>query len=1028
MSIIHPGFEFQPWDTGGYIVNADYDSADSFDAFTIYGWELPSNQAYRFLYIALPRPITLNKISFYLTLVGAPLGTSSNYFIVYGPSNIILFRGNVNVQDAEGYVNINIPQAQYNVLSLFIGTSRYGVNIREMKLYEPIPQPPPPPAPAPIVSPAQAPTFAPAPIGTPPAPVPTPSFSPSIIQSMSEPPTIDYPTIPLTGNISNGCIASASSVFNFDEGTYGAFRAFDDNIVTEWIPREYSSTTDTTGTVHTGAWVQIKLPYPILLYKYRARIGDTVSKLFGSNDGTSWTWIDCNQAQTTDGLFASFIYTPKQKVTTRFSYFRLLNNIRVYNLRLIELQSDTIIPPPAQPPAPTFAPAPAPTFSPAPAPAPAPTQKVFGSLVTASATVTTNGTIVVSGTGYDYFTHVRIVGTNLIFEKSTVSYNSRSGTTISGTFLGVSSWPYSVNTSVQIQIGIMYSPGPVSSTLNPAALGTWGGSTLTTANFGSSVITVLDLNTFTYTESSGVTPICIYNEKYNDIFIHRISGTSLLTKGPSNQLSRRIIGTWTSPSGLKVSIYNTSGTSYVTHNSGGYYESGPINSILDPLTFLKNSRAYNIDKISLNLNDGNLTIYTYDSLTGAPYSASYITYTKESDNVQGSFSDLQGTYSGTVTFGDGPHTGVTGYIGNRMYTRPRDDEIRDADTYELLYTVIAPGVLRDSKGQIYTAPPPPPTLEHPTIPLTSDISNGYKVSAKSTVDGLHPYYAFDNNPSTSWQPFNADDWIQIQLPYPILLQKYKKNSGYTRSGLLYGSNDGISWTYIDCNIIDTAVWANVECIPKQPLTTKFSYFAIQNGKRITDIRLVEILSDTPAPVPAPTFAPAPAPSPTFAPAPAPGMVASAPVPAPTGTPPAPGMVASAPVPAPTGTPPVPGMVASAPAPVPAPIGTPPVTAPVPAPMFALAPTGTPPGMTQPQTGQTYSTTYVSDTLTFRRKRDGTPKTVKYVFYMNGSGNRFVDSSLRKEAFTYQLEGSRIQLNYTGGIRTVTSVKTIPGTQ
>ena len=133
-------------------------------------------------------------------------------------------------------------------------------------------------------------------------------------------------------------VASSSSQFDLNV-IYSPCKAFDKSATTSYITKDYVynasgvyigtvSTQTLTGAVYAGEWVQLQLPYPIILTSYQIVLSAVYLApkqwyLLASTTGIEWTLIDSQASQTTwtVGVYKTFTLTSN---ASAFNYFRIV--------------------------------------------------------------------------------------------------------------------------------------------------------------------------------------------------------------------------------------------------------------------------------------------------------------------------------------------------------------------------------------------------------------------------------------------------------------------------------------------------------------------------------------------------------------------------------------------------------------------------------------------------------------------------------------------------------------------------------
>lgn len=171
------------------------------------------------------------------------------------------------------------------------------------------------------------------------------------------PPT---PPVPFTSGSAtlNGETYTVTSS-SVSSSTTPAFRAFEGNDTNDWrsgaTTDPYLQTTgvyngkSTTGT-YLGAWLQIQLPFSIVLSGYTIRSSNTTwqdhprsFKVFGSNDGTSWDELNNQPGVSFTAANQTLTFTLTSTSSSAYSYYRLAVNavpsgrttLRINEFRLI---------------------------------------------------------------------------------------------------------------------------------------------------------------------------------------------------------------------------------------------------------------------------------------------------------------------------------------------------------------------------------------------------------------------------------------------------------------------------------------------------------------------------------------------------------------------------------------------------------------------------------------------------------------------------------------------------------------------
>jgi len=148
---------------------------------------------------------------------------------------------------------------------------------------------------------------------------------------------------------------------------------------------------------------------------------------------------------------------------------------------------------------------------------------------------------------------------------------------------------------------------------------------------------------------------------------------------------------------------------------------------------------------------------------------------------------------------------------------------------------------------------PKPTITRPKVP------NPYTQPPYISSDGSYQgggrnngfYFSTNINNTTGNNSISNGEWIQIQLPSPILLTLYSilapsqkdKINFFPQQFTLAGSQDGISWNYIDYQDVNNNDYS---CKDRKPIsftvsnTTPYSYFRLIINKMPNNNTIVKI--------------------------------------------------------------------------------------------------------------------------------------------------------------------------------------------
>jgi len=147
---------------------------------------------------------------------------------------------------------------------------------------------------------------------------------------------------------------------------------------------------------------------------------------------------------------------------------------------------------------------------------------------------------------------------------------------------------------------------------------------------------------------------------------------------------------------------------------------------------------------------------------------------------------------------------------------------------------------------------PKPTITRPKVP------NPYTQTPYLSSDGTYQgggrsngYYFSTNIKSTNSNNISSGEWIQIQLPTPILLTLYSilapsqqdTVNFFPQKFTLAGSEDGITWNYIDSQDVNNNIY---DCKDRKPIlftvsnTTPYSYFRLIINKLPNNNTIVKI--------------------------------------------------------------------------------------------------------------------------------------------------------------------------------------------
>lgn len=78
------------------------------------------------------------------------------------------------------------------------------------------------------------------------------------------------------------------------------------------------------------------------------------------------------------------------------------------------------------------------------------------------------------------------------------------------------------------------------------------------------------------------------------------------------------------------------------------------------------------------------------------------------------------------------------------------------------------------------------------------VSSAYRIKANASTPNQQAYLAFDSSIDTPAVITGTEAWLQIELPEPLLVDKFKvkfsASEAHTRSIKIQGSNDGLAWS------------------------------------------------------------------------------------------------------------------------------------------------------------------------------------------------------------------------------------------
>jgi len=140
--------------------------------------------------------------------------------------------------------------------------------------------------------------------------------------------------------------------------------------------------------------------------------------------------------------------------------------------------------------------------------------------------------------------------------------------------------------------------------------------------------------------------------------------------------------------------------------------------------------------------------------------------------------------------------------------------------------------------------------------LTSNTDENITVSASSTLNAYHAWYAFDNKFSGNneiWETygFTSPEWLKIDFNDNLIINKYRirpynlDQSGAPKDWILQASNDNINWDNLDTRVNETT-WTTETFNTYTFVNSKsYRYYRLyvsdENGRGYLDIDEFELI-------------------------------------------------------------------------------------------------------------------------------------------------------------------------------------------